>query len=91
MFSSYKYEFLTKAYYNLTSLLLSNLFLSTLSSLYVLATVASVSHLCLFLSYLNALAASFMPKNDFTLAVPRAGAAAQPLGDSWATSYAATW
>ena len=40
MFSNYKYEFLTKAYYNLTSLLLSNLFLSILSSLYVLATVA---------------------------------------------------
>ena len=40
MFSSCKYEFLTKAYYNLTSLLLSSFFLSTVSSLYVLATVA---------------------------------------------------
>ena len=52
MFSSYKYEFLTNAYYNLASSPL-NLFLSILSSLYVLAAVAFIQFLIFVCSFLH--------------------------------------
>ena len=72
MSPSYKYKFLTVAYqtvHNQAPSRLSNLFLPTLSSMYVLATVAFFQFLIFVRSFLTklAFAASFLSEKVFVL------------------------